>query len=457
MLETTEQKRTDFTEGSVAASVLKMGLPSMIGFLAQHLYSVADMFWVSRLPEGENGVAGVTFFMNLLWMLFAFNSLIGPGSVAIISRRYGEKDFDRTETAIKETLILKLFFGILLNLTGLYFLPDFLELLGAKGQALEMGIVYGRIMIIGLPIMYSAYTIFTALRCVANPNLAMALMLGSNILNVVLAPLLMFGWMGLPQWGIAGAGWATVISVTVTFIVGIALFFSSKVNVRLHLRSKVPISIASMWTMIWLGVPAWLGELSFSLSRLLITPIVAGFGTTVVAAYGASMQVIGFGMSIIVGIGLGLSSLIGHNIGAQKFDRAKATADHAVLLSFGIMAAMGILTFVFAGAYMRVFFESEETVRHGVNILRITAISFPFFGAFLMLEQIHLGVGLNAPYMVFSIIHSWLFQVLPAVMLTQLLGFNETAVWWVLTGSGILTTILFYFYYRRGRWLTAKV
>ncbi|MBK7091119.1 MAG: hypothetical protein IPH59_05285 [bacterium] len=109
-----------------------------------------------------------------------------------------------------------------------------------------------------------------------------------------------------------------MISVTVTFIVGIALFFSSKVNVRLHLRSKVPISIASMWTMIWLGVPAWLGELSFSLSRLLITPIVAGFGTTVVAAYGASMQVIGFGMSIIVGIGLGLSSLIGHNIGAQK-------------------------------------------------------------------------------------------------------------------------------------------
>ncbi|MBK7091120.1 MAG: hypothetical protein IPH59_05290 [bacterium] len=206
MLETTEQKRTDFTEGSVAASVLKMGLPSMIGFLAQHLYSVADMFWVSRLPEGENGVAGVTFFMNLLWMLFAFNSLIGPGSVAIISRRYGEKDFDRTETAIKETLILKLFFGILLNLTGLFFLPDFLELLGAKGQALEMGIVYGRIMIIGLPIMYSVYTIFTALRCVANPNLAMALMLGSNILNIILAPLLMFGWMGLPQWGIAERG-----------------------------------------------------------------------------------------------------------------------------------------------------------------------------------------------------------------------------------------------------------
>ncbi len=457
MLETAEQKKTDFTEGSVAASVLKMGLPSMIGFLAQHLYSVADMFWVSRLPEGENGVAAITFFANLLWMLFAFNSLIGPGSVAIISRRYGEKDYALTETAIKETLILKLFFGALLNIVGLLFLPDFLQLLGARGEAYTLALDYGRVMIIGLPILYAAYSIFTALRSVANPNLAMALMLGSNILNVILDPFLMFGWFGLPKWGIVGAAWATVISFTLCFIVGLALFFSKHVNVRLYWRSSAPISLASMWKMVWLGVPAWLGELSFSLSRLLITPIVAGFGNTVVAAYGASMQVIGFGMSIIVGIGLGLSSLIGHNIGAQKFDRARATADHAILLSFGIMAAMGVLTFAFAGPYMRVFFDSEETVSHGIAILQITAVSFPFFGAFLMLEQIHLGVGLNAPYMVFSIIHSWLFQVLPAVLLTQLLGFNEVAVWWVLTGSGILTTILFYFYYRRGRWLTAKV
>lgn len=454
---TAKKERSDFTEGSVASSVLKMGLPSMVGFLAQHLYSIADMFWVSRLPDGENGVAAITFFANLLWMLFAFNSLIGPGSIAIISRRYGEKDFGQTEVAIKETLILKLFFGIVLNLVGLLFLPDFLRLLGARGAAYDLALSYGRVMIIGLPILYAVYSIFTALRSIANPNLAMGLMLGSNILNVILDPFLMFGWFGLPKWGIVGAAWATVISFSLCFMVGIALFCSDRVNVRLHWHSSGRISLVSMWKMIWLGIPAWLGDLSFSLSRLLITPIVAGFGTAVVAAYGASMQVIGFGMSIIVGIGLGLSSLIGHNLGAQKFDRARATADHAIMLSFGIMAGIALFTFAFAGAYMRVFFDNEETVRHGVAILRITAISFPFFGAYLMLEQVHLGVGLNAPFMVFSIIHSWFFQVIPAIVATRFLGFNEFAVWWILTGSGILTTILFYYYYRRGRWLTVKV
>lgn len=457
MLETTEKQRTDFTEGSISGSVLKMGLPSMIGFLAQQFYAVADMFWVSRLPEGESGVAAVTFFVNLMWMLFAFNSLIGPGSVAIISRRYGEKDFDRAEAAIKETIILKLFFGLLLNLVGLIFLPDMLKLLGAEGQAYELGVVYGRIMILGLPIMYSVFSIFTALRGVANPNLAMALMLGSNILNIILAPLLMFGWIGFPKWGIAGAGIATVTSVTLTFLVGIGLFFTDRVNVRLHWRGKVKVSVTSMWKMVWLGVPAWLGELSFALSRLLITPIVASFGTAVVAAYGTSLQVMGFGITIIVGIGLGLSSLIGHNIGSQKPERAKATADHALMLSVGIMSAFALLAFALAPYYMKIFFSHEETIRHGVTLLRITALSYPFFGAFIMLEQIHLGVGLNTPFMIISIVHSWGFQVLPAVIVTQLLGLSVNAVWWVITLSSVLTTAIFYTYYRRGRWLTAKV
>ena len=160
---------------------------------------------------------------------------------------------------------------------------------------------------------------------------------------------------------------------------------------------------------------------------------------------------------ILVGMGLGLSSLIGHNLGGEKYDRAKKTGDHAIYLGIGIMTVFGLLTFVFAGLYMKIFFDNPETVRMGVQILRIAAVGFPFFGAYIMLEQIHVGVGLNMPFMVFSIIHAWGLQVLPAVIDTQVFGFNETAVWWVLTLAGVVTATLFYIYYTRGRWLTVKV
>jgi Na+-driven multidrug efflux pump len=200
-----------------------------------------------------------------------------------------------------------------------------------------------------------------------------------------------------------------------------------------------------------------LGELSFSTSRMLITPIVAGFGTFVVAAYGVALQLFAFGIMMLVGLALGLSSLIGHNIGAGKLERAKSTADRAILLGVGLMSTLGLLAFWFAEPFMGIFFDNPETILHGVEILRIWAIGFPFFGAFIMLQEIHMGVGHNTPQMIVVTIHSWGLQVLPAIIATQLLGLNQVAVWWILALSGAVSTFGFYLYYRRGAWLRHQV
>jgi len=457
MSELPDKIRTDFTEGSVLRSILKMGLPSMLGFLAQHIYAMADMFWVSRLPEAEAAVAAITFCNNFMWLLFALNHLVGPGSVAVISRRYGEKAFEDTEKAIKETLTLKLVFGAAMSLIGWYFLPETLYLLGAREEALQLGIGYGRILLIGLPIMYATYSIFTALRGVANPNLAMALMLGSNALNALIDPLLIFGWIGLPALGVNGAAYASVLSFSLTLAVGFILFRTNWTNVRLRLTGGASMGLASMWKIVRIGIPAFIGEATFSGSRLLITPIVAAFGTDVVAAYGVSTQLFVFGIMILVGLGLGLSSLVGHNLGAGKKERARSTGDQSILLGVGIMAVFGVLTFALAEFYLGFFFDSPETIRHGTELLRIWVIGFPFFGAFIMIEEIHVGVGQNMPAMVVNSIHGWGLQVLPAVLVTQVLGMGQLAVWWVFALSGVISSTGFYWYYRRGKWLTAKV
>jgi len=454
----TETKRADFTEGSVFGSILKMGLPSMVGFLAQHLYSMADMFWVSRLPEHETGVAAITFCTSIFWMLWSLNSLVGPGSVAVISRRYGEKAFDLAEKAIKETFILKFSLGALTAAIGLLFLPRMLSYLGAEGDVHRMGVEYGQIMLIGLPIMFAGYSVFTALRGVANPNWAMGLMLASNVVNAGLDPVFIFGYLGVPAMGIKGAAWASVFSFGVTITAGLVLFRSNRTNVRLHFRGGLPVSFRSMWRIVRIGVPSFIGELSFSGSRLLITPVVAGFGTSVVAAYGAGNQLFNFGMSLLVGMGLGLSSLIGHNVGAAKKDRAKQTADRAVFFGIGTMAVLSLLTLAFGDLYMKLFFPtSPETVAHGTELLRIFAIGFPFFGAFLIIEQVHVGVGLNTPVMVILTFHGWCLQVLPALVATQVFGFSQVAIWWTLALSGAVSTLIFYLYYQRGRWLTVQV
>ncbi len=457
MTEPIEKQRKDYTEGSILTSIMKMGLPSMFGFLSQNIYSLVDTYWVSRLPEKEAGVAAVTFFATILWVFFSFNQLVGPGSVAIISRRYGEKDYDNTEKAIKETLFLKLFFGVLFGVVGYFFVDKMLLLMGAEGQALTEGIAYGQVMFVGMAIMFATYSIYTAMRGVANPHMAMYLMLASNLMNMILDPILMFGYFGLPAMGIRGAAVASVGSYAITLAVGLLFFYGDFTNVKLHLKGKVGMSVASMWKMVRIGVPAWLGDMSFSGARLIITPMIAAFGTNVVAAYGVGNQVSHFGIMVLVGIGLGLSSLIGHNLGGKKFDRAKKTADQAILIGIGIMTFFGVVTFLFAGHIMKMFFDNAETIAYGVTMLKILALCFPFLGVYMMVSEIHMGVGLNSPAMVVNIVHSWGLEVLPILVLTQFLGFNQDAIWWTITGAGVLASMGFYIYYRRGRWLTVEV
>ncbi|UCC45363.1 MAG: MATE family efflux transporter [Candidatus Zixiibacteriota bacterium] len=457
MEDTTRQGRADYTEGPIIGSILKMGLPSMFGFLSNNIYHLVDTWWVSRLPQGEMAVAALTFFNPILMVLFSFNMLIGPGSVAVISRRYGEKDYPRTEKAIKETLLLKLLCGFIFGLIGFVFIRDLMSWVGAAGEVLAMGVPYGQIWLLGLAVPYATYSIFTGMRGVANPNMAMFLMIGSNLFNLGLDPLLIFGYFGFPAWGIAGAAAASMISYTLTLTVGLILFYRGSTNVRLHFKGKAPISVASSLKIVRIGVPAWLASISWSSSRVLIISLIENFGTSVVAAYGVGIQIVSFGIMVVVGIGLGLSSLIGHNLGAEKIKRARQTGNQAILLGVGIMIVLGLFVFIFAGWIMGKFFEAPETIAHGVAILQIFAISFPAFGLFFMIEEIHMGVGLNTPMMIFEVILNWVLQVLPIWIAVTWLGWSPTAVWWIITGSLVVTSIAVYAYYRRGRWLTVKV
>lgn len=457
MPEPNAKPRKDYTEGSVLGSILKMGIPSMFGFLSQNIYALVDTFWVSRLPEEVAAVAAVTFFSALLWLFFSFNQLVGPGSVAIISRRYGEGDYAKTQTAIKETILLKLLIGTLFGVIGYLFVEDMLKMLGAEGLALSLGTAYGRVMFAGMAFPYAAYSIYTALRGVANPVMAMILMIASNLLNMVLDPIFIFGYFGLPALGVTGAAVASIISFVITLLVGLAIFYGGFAHVRLTVSGFAHISVASMWKIIRIGIPAWLGSLSYTGARIVITPLIAAFGTSVVAAYGVGNQISSFGVMVLVGIGLGLSALIGHNLGSGKTDRALRTANLAIALGVAVMIVMGVATFVFARPITRLFFAGEETVAIGVTMLRIFALGFPFLGVYFIIEGIHTGVGLNTPSMVMSIGHAWCLEVLPIFLLTRYLGCSETSIWWTISAAGAVASIAFYLYYRRGRWLTIKV
>jgi Na+-driven multidrug efflux pump len=138
-LEQSKPKR-DLTTGSVLGNVLYMGVPSMIGFAAMVIYELTDMFWVARIGTAE--VAAITLFASVAWVLGSINSLVGSGSVPVISRRFGEKDLDGTADAIRQTLVMKFLIGLPMGIVGFFAINRILTMMTGDQEVVRLGTAY---------------------------------------------------------------------------------------------------------------------------------------------------------------------------------------------------------------------------------------------------------------------------------------------------------------------------
>lgn len=435
----------------VYRSILRMGIPSMVGFAALHLYNVVDMFWVSRL--GAEQVAGVAIFAAFYWVISSVNMVAGAGSTAIIARRYGEGDLARTRTAIVEAFTLKIATAIVSAIIGYMLTPTMVRMLGAEGVVEQYAISYGRVMFLGLVFNFPVWTVFTALRGINEPKPAMYIMLASTVLNAILNPFLIFGWGPFPELGVAGSAWASLIGFGITTIVGLTMFFKGAFGVRLTWESVRSASQKTMWQMMKIGFPTGVSQISFSLARMLITPMIAHFGAQYVAIYGAGSRVLEIAIIIVVGLELGLSPMIGHLLGKGDKHKAYVTAEKAIALAAALMLTMGAGMFVFAGPITSIFFSDPSYIPIGTNFFRIMAMAGPFLGAFLMIEAAFSGAGDTVPVMVIGMFHAWLFQV-PLVWIFSIgLGFGPVGVWWGFVGAELFSFFAYMFWFTRKRWL----
>lgn len=439
----------------VYRSILRMGIPSMVGFAALHLYNVVDMYWVSRL--GAEQVAGVAIFAAFYWVLSSVNMIAGAGSTAIIARRYGERDLPRTRTAIVEAFALKIGTALISAVIGYLLTPWIVRVLGATGDVERYAIDYGRVMFLGLAFNFPVWTVFTALRGIDQPKPAMWIMIASTVFNGILDPILIFGWLGFPALGVAGAAWASLVGFALTTTVGIAMFFAGAFHVRLTWESVRNSRVATMWQMMKIGFPTGVSSISFSLARMIITPMIAYFGAPYVAIYGAGSRILEVAIIIVVGLELGLSPLIGHLLGRGEKERAYVTAEKAIALAAGLMLAMGVGMALLAGPLTRIFFADSAYEPLGVAFFRIMAIAGPFIGAFLMMEAAFSGAGDTVPVMVVGIIHAWIFQVPLIWFLSHGLGVGPNGIWWGFAASEALSSGFYFWWFSRKRWIHRQV
>jgi putative MATE family efflux protein len=440
---------------SIMKEVLSMGLPSMTGFLVASLYELVNMFWLAKI--GPAPVAAVTMCTTFIWVLQFPNMVVGTGSVALVSRRFGEGDIPRTELSIKNTFILKFGIGMLLGVVGIAMLPWAMRLLGAAPDVVELAVTYGTVQLSIQGFALTGYSVYTALRSIGRPRAALWIQVLGTAVNCVLDPLLIFGIGPFPELGILGAAIATACAHITVVITGCLALESESSPVRVRWFQKPFASLDEMWQMFRIGFPAGINSLSFSLAMSAAVRLVSNYGTVMVALYGTSNKVLQFGIMMVVGLGLGTGALIGQLLGSKDLHKAWVAGVLSIRLALWITLGLCAGIELFAPLIVRMFFTDPSLLGPGVTILRIMALSLPFIGVHIGSETVFEGAGQNTPPMILAIVHSW-GMVIPFMYLAGTileLGPNAVVAGWGLAHAigGLAALWLF----RRGSWLKYEV
>jgi putative MATE family efflux protein len=431
--------------------VVGMGAPSMASFLLLTVYDLVDVFWLAKL--GEEPVAAVTVFSALFWVLSFPNQVIGVGSIAYISRRFGAGEAVRAEVAIKNTFAAKFLVGVVVGAVGLAVAPWAFGLLGAEPAVRALGIEYGEILWITAPFPLASFSVYTALRGIGRPALGMWISVVGTFVNLGLDPLLIFGRGPFPELGIRGAAIASAAGYGIVTFWGMAALASRASPVRVRWLGGPAPDAREMLRMTWIGLPAGAGGLSFALFASVMVKLVAIYGTTAVALFGMSQKITKLGIMVVAGLGMGSGALVGQYLGAKQLVRAWLATATSIQLASATMLLFGAFVFAFAPALVRAFFDDPAMVPEGALYLRLLALGLPFTGVVVGAEQPFAGAGRNLPPTLLHAAAAWCVTVPLMWTLGQVAGLGPEGMMGAMALGNVIEAAAAAWLVRRGGWL----
>ena len=423
--------------------IISMSLPMMISMLMQALYSVVDSIFVSHLSE--QALAAVTYAFPLQNMMIALGSGTGVGINALLSRSLGERRFDRSDAAANTGLLLTFCNALLFMVIGLFGSHAFIATQTALPEIREMGATYLSI-VCGFSFgLFFQMTFERLLQSTGLTIYSMASQLSGAIINTILDPIMIFGLLGCPRFGVAGAAYATVIGQCCAALIGLVL--NLKKNTEIHFSFKGILSprADTVGRIYYVGVPSILMMSIGSAMTYGMNQILSIFSDTAVAVFGVYFKLQSFFFMPVFGLNNGVIPVLAYNYGARKKERIREALRFSMLVAVGIMGLGTLLFQLFPARLLGFFNASEEMLSIGVPALRIISLSYMVAGACIAMGSIFQAFS-RSFYSLFVSIGRQLVALLPAAWLLSRTG-SVTMVWWAFPiaelVSGILSVIFF--------------
>ena len=424
--------------------LFQMSLPMILSMLVQALYNIVDSIFVAQI--NENALTAVSLVFPVQNLLIAIAVGTGVGVNSVLSRSLGAKEFRTANACAQHGIFLAFISGILFAIAGNLLAVPFFNIQTSDVQIKEYGVTYMTIISTLCVAVYLQVMFERLLQSTGRTFFTMISQGVGAIINIIMDPILIFGLLGFPKLGVAGAASATVFGQACACVLG--LFFNIKVNKDIsidmrHFRPDKKI-IASIYEV---GIPSIVMQAIGSLMTFGMNKILIQFTSTATAVFGVYFKLNSFIFMPVFGLNNGMVPIVAYNYGARNKKRITQTIHLSIISAVVIMLCGLALFMIFPENLLRMFNASDAMLEIGVPALRIICLSFIFAGFCIVVGSVFQALG-NGIYSLIVSAARQLLVILPVAAFLAKVG-GLSAVWWAIPIAEIASVTFSSYFYRK--------
>jgi putative MATE family efflux protein len=421
----------DLTTGSVTRHLLKTTSYMLVTMVFQTLYFLVDLYWVGRL--GKEAVAGVGIAGNLTFIVLAITQMLGVGITTLVSHASGQRDRDRALLVFNQSLVLSVVVGLIFLAGGMAIRVPYVNALGADAVTSALAASYLLWFIPAMALQFGMVSMGSALRGTGNFKPGMIVSTASVILNMVLAPFLIFGWVTHRPFGVAGAAISSLIAIAVASV-WLTFYFFAKGSYLKFMAADWKPDIGLWRKMLGIGLPAGAEFALLAVYLFVVYVVSRPFGSAAQAGFGISMRIVQAGFMPVVALGFAVAPVAGQNFGARRAERVRSTFRSAVFMAAGVMVLLTIACRLAGASMVRVFSSDPQVIAVGAEYLRIVSWTFAASGVIYVGSSMFQALGHTLPALLASFARIVIVAI-PAFLLSGFPGFRLEWVWYLSVAS----------------------
>jgi putative MATE family efflux protein len=439
------------TEGNLLAGLFTISLPIIASNLLQSVLEMVDLYFVGRL--GAEAIAGVAMSTTLIFVLATFVIGLVTATTAFISRHYGAEEFHVIGTIVEHALYIGFVFSIILAVIGHFFAKDLLLLMGANNAVATIGSSYLSLLFLGIFTMIELWIVTASFQSCGNSMTPMIVMVGVNILNMILNPLLIFGCGPITGYGVAGSALATILSRGAGLVVCLYLLIRYAPHFRLPLSWKIDYDLIRR--ILSVAIPNSIQSGLRSSTFLVMMTLVAAYGTSAISGYGIAERLELIALMPGFAIATATAVIVGQNLGAGRPERAEEGVKLSLIFYGAIMMVISLVYYVFAEQILWFFDPSGASELVGASYFHALAPFYVIMAASIILSFAMNGAGDTKKPMYATFVSMILIQIPLAYFFSSYTGMGIAGIWTAIVAGIILQAALLGGMYRTGRWKQA--